>query len=120
MKSLLVQGEVPAPDLLGLFSAIGAQVQGSAAYAFGTTRIFLGFGSKYYFRTSDYIGIVLFAATDGASQRIDVSYVGGGSGVFGVQMGAGSDLENSLSDAVISLLSERSLQYTDVSAPVSG
>ncbi|MCI4352615.1 MAG: hypothetical protein L3K14_04425 [Thermoplasmata archaeon] len=116
MRSLLVQGEVEAADLAELLPSVGAEVQSAAAYAFGTTRIVLYVGRKFYFRSSDYLGILLLAASDGASQRIDISYAGGGSGLMGVQWGAGTDLEASIFDAVVAVLTGKSLSYTELPA----
>jgi hypothetical protein len=114
MRSLLVQGEIAGADLSGVLSSNDATVQGAAAYAFGSTRVVLYVGRKFYFRSNDYLGVVLLATTDGASQRIDVSYAGGGAGLMGVQWGAGSDLETSLFDALVALVTSKSLQYTEI------
>jgi hypothetical protein len=119
MRSILVQGEIEAADLSGILPSIDATVQGTGAYAFGNTRVVLYVGRKFYFRSNDYLGVVLLAATDGATQRIDVSYAGGGAGLMGVQWGAGSDLETSLFDALVALLTSKSLHYTEIT-PESG
>jgi hypothetical protein len=119
MRSLLAHGELSASDLTGLLSSIGAEPQSAAAYAFGNTRILLCVGRKFYFRSNDYLGILFLAATDGTTQRIDISYAGGGSGLLGFQWGAGVDLEGTLFNAVAALLNSRSIQFEDVTAPAS-
>jgi hypothetical protein len=120
MRSLLVKGEVAGGDLAAALSTIGADVQSSAAYAFGNTRIFLAVGRKFFFRSNDYLGVVILGASDGATQRIDLSYAGGGSGLMGVQWGAGTDLENNLFDAMVAVLNEKSLSYSDISPAEGG
>jgi hypothetical protein len=117
VRSLLVQGELPPEELAGLLPAVGADVQTSVGYAFGTVRVFLYVGRKFTFRSSDYLGLTLLAASDGKTQRIDVSYAGGGAGLMGIEWGAGRSLETSLVDAVVAALGEKSLQYSEVPAP---
>ena len=104
MRSVLVHGELAASDLASLFGAIGADQQAAAAYAFGPARIDLFVGRKFYLRSNDYLGLVMVAATDGVSERIDVSYAGAGSGFLGIQWGAGVDLENDLFGALQAVL----------------
>jgi len=120
MHSVLVRGEVPPSDLAGLFVAVGAEGQGAVGYAYGNVRIVLYVGRKFFFRSNDYLGLVILASTDGASQRIDISYAGGGSGLLGVQWGAGDSLETSLFDALLNVLRARSLAYGDPGSPGPG
>ncbi|HTT72745.1 MAG TPA: hypothetical protein VMG99_01145 [Thermoplasmata archaeon] len=117
MRSVLVNGEVGGDDLGGLFSAVGADAQGAVAYAFGPVRVVVLVGRKFFFRSNDYLGLVIVATTDGREQRIDISYAGGGSGLLGVQWGAGSDLESQLYTEVVGLVQRRSLSCSDAPAP---
>jgi len=114
MRSLLIQGEVDAAGLAGLLPSVGATVQTAVSYAFGNTRIALYVGRKFTFRSNDYLGILLLAASDGTSQRIDVSYAGGGAGFLGAVWGAGRDLEDNLIGVLADVLASRSLQYSEI------
>lgn len=115
MRSLLVQGELSAAELQNAFGEGGAEGQSGSSYAYGAVKILLLVGRKYYLRSNDQLGVVLLASTNGATQRIDVSYAGGGSGLLGIQMGAGNDLENSLFDSVVSAAQSRSLSFQEIS-----
>jgi hypothetical protein len=119
MRSLLVQGELSPSDLTGAFDSIGAERQGTSAYTLGNVRVLQLVGRKFFFRSNDYLGLVLLAATDGVSQRIDIGYAGGGSGLLGIQWGAGDKLEGSLFDALTQALQARSLPYQDATASPS-
>jgi len=120
MRSLLVQGELGAVDLAGVLPAIGITVQNSVGYSIGNTRVVLYVGRKFYFRSNDYLGIVVLTATTENSQRIDLNYAGGGSGMMGVQWGAGRDLETTLFDAIVAALVARSLAYSEIPPTASG
>jgi hypothetical protein len=113
MRSVLVNGEIAPSDLGSLFGSVGAESQGAVAFAFGETRIALYVGRKFYFRSNDYLGLVILAATNGVTTRIDLSYAGGGSGLLGIQLGAGDDLEAKLYEALVGLLQSRSLGFSD-------
>ena len=116
MRSILVQGELSPTDLEAAFSSGGAEGQASASYAFGAVKVLLLVGRKYFLRTNDQLGAVLLASSNGQTQRIDVSYAGGGSGLLGVQLGAGNDLETNLFGSVVNTVQSRSLSYQEVSA----
>jgi|GEM_PF-4590666 len=118
MRAILVRGELGGADLSGLFATVGAEVQSATSYAFGSTRVVLIVGRKFFLRTNDRLGLVVVAASDGAVQRIDLSYAGGGSGLIGNFLyGAGDSLEAQLLDALVQLLSSRSLSYGEVPPP---
>ena len=85
------------------------ELQGAAAYAFGGTRISLFLGRKHFFRMNSYLGVSLVAATDGATQRIDIGQAGGGSGLIGMEWGAGDDLEASIYNSLAALLQQKGL-----------
>jgi len=114
MRSLLVQGELSGDDLQNAFRAGGADLQAATAYEFGTVKVLLLVGRKYFFRSNDQLGIVLLATTNGTTQRIDVSYAGGGSGLLGIQYGAGQSLENGLFEGIVSGVQSRSLPCQEV------
>jgi len=116
MRSVFVRGEVSPGDLSNLFASVGAEGQASTSYAFGEVRVVLLVGRKFAFRSNDYLGLVILAATNGQNQRIDVSYAGAGSGLLGVQLGAGESLETNLFNAVLQLLQARSLSYQEATA----
>ena len=90
---MLVQGAVTPETVIALWGSAGAEVQAATRYAFGGTAVMIVVGRKFYFRSNDYLGVVCVTTTSGGTQRIDVSYAGGGSGMLGVQWGAGNDLE---------------------------
>jgi hypothetical protein len=117
MRSLLVQGELSVADLVAAFDSTVGERQSHAAYTLGNVRVLQLVGRKFFFRSNDYLGVVLLAATDGVSQRIDIAYAGGGSGLLGVEWGAGDKLEGSLFDALTQALQARSLPYQDATAP---
>jgi hypothetical protein len=119
MRSLLVQGEIDATEIAAVLPTAGAKVQTAVGYAFGATRIALYIGRKYTFRSNDYLGIILLAASDGTTQRIDVSYAGGGSGMLGVVWGAGTDLENEVLNAISQVASRLGLRCTEVASGAS-
>lgn len=109
MQSVVVNGEVPPEDLQGLFEAAGVDPQSAVAYAFGTTRIAIFVGRKFFVRTNSHLGVVLVAATDGTTQRIDIGQAGAGSGFMGTEWGAGDDLEARLYNALAELVQQRGL-----------
>jgi len=109
MQSVLLRGELSPADLGEVVEAAGAEIQDSAAYAFGSTRIYLTVGRKHFFRTNSYLGVVLLAATDGATQRIDIAHAGGGSGLMGIEWGSGDDLEGEIAAALGKLIRDRGL-----------
>jgi hypothetical protein len=109
MRSILVHGEVSAEELGGVVEGAGVEIQGSTAYAFGGTRICLFLARKHFFRTNSYLGVSLVAATDGITQRIDIGQAGGGSGLIGMEWGAGDDLEASIYNSLAALLQEKGL-----------
>lgn len=117
MRSVLVHGELSGEELGQLLAAVRAQPQSSAAYAFGTTRVLLYTAKKFFFRTNDYLGLVILSTTDGVDQRIDLGWVGGGSGLMGLQMGAGDDIEDELFDALMRLIASKGLRYGDPGSP---
>lgn len=117
MRSVMVRGEISDTEVTNLLVAAGAESQGAASYTMGTVRVRILVGKKFYFRTNDYIGAVVVTTTDGVTQRIDLSYAGAGSGFLGSQMGAGSDLENAMYDALIGAVRSRSLLYEDAGTP---
>lgn len=114
MRSMLVQGSLSGGELAESAREAGVEVQAAAAYELGTTRVEFLIGKRFYFRSNDYLGLVVVAATDGAVQRIDVGYAGGGSGLLGVQWGAGNDLESTVYAALLERLRARSLPASDV------
>ena len=109
MHSILVHGEVSTEELRAVVERAGIELQGAASYAFGGTRISLFLGRKHFFRTNSYLGVSLVAATDGTTQRIDIGQAGGGSGLIGMEWGAGDDLEASIYNSLASLLHEKGL-----------
>jgi hypothetical protein len=109
MRSVLVRGEVLPEELAGLFEGAGVEPQGRAAYAFGATRVAIFVGRKHFFRTNSYLGLVLVASTDGTTQRIDISQAGGGSGLVGMEWGAGDDLEASVYNALAAAVRTKGL-----------
>jgi len=109
MRSVLVRGEVRVEELQGLFGEAGLEPQSQAAYAFGTTRVAIFVGRKHFFRTNSYLGVVLVASTDGTTQRIDISQAGGGSGLIGMEWGAGDDLESNLYNALAAAVERNGL-----------
>ena len=113
MRSILVEGELSNVELAAVLQGAGVEQQTAAAYAFGTTRVALLVGRKFFFRSNDYLGLVVAAATDGRVQRIDISYAGGGSGLLGVQWGAGTDHETKVYLSLMERLRTRSLRCTD-------
>jgi hypothetical protein len=114
MRSVLIQGEIPAAELGGLLGAAGVELQASAAYAFDNTRVSIFVGKKFFFRTNDYLGVLVVTASDGATQRVDLSYAGGGSGLMGIQLGAGTNIENSLYEGLANLARSRNLSIRDL------
>ena len=109
MRSVLVHGEVSPEELSQLIQSAGVESQAAAAYAFGTTRITILLGRKHFFRTNSYLGLSVVAATDGTTQRIDIGQAGGGSGLIGMEWGAGDDLEAAIYNSLASLLKERGI-----------
>jgi hypothetical protein len=120
LRSVLVQGELSPADLDGLLATVGATRQAAAAYALGASRVTILVGSKFYFRSNDYLGVVIAAVANGTSQRIDVSYAGGGSGLLGIQLGAGDSLEEALFTALVGVLQSRSLRFGDPESAGAG
>ena len=109
MRTILVQGELPPSDLAEVLPQAGVEVQSTAAYAFGSCRIAVFVGRKHYFRSNSYLGVVLVAATDGTTQRLDVGQAGAGAGLMGIEWGAGDDLEASVYNELVSAIQARGL-----------
>lgn len=113
MRSVFVHGERSSEDLGGLLTAVGAEAQGAAAYAFGEARVVRFVGRKFMFRSNDHLGVVVLGASNGTSQRIDLSYAGAGSGVFGMQWGADETIVTTVFRALVQMLGARSLPYQE-------
>ncbi len=107
MRTLVLRGEVVPDELVGVLADVGVETQGSAAYAFGHTRILLILGRKHFLRANSYLGLALLASTDGTTQRIDVGHAGAGSGVLGIDWGAGEDLETSVYNLLLELVQQK-------------
>ena len=116
MRSVLIEGELGDAELAAVLQGADVQEQSATAYAFGTTRVALLVGRKFFFRSNDYLGLVIVAATDGRVQRIDISYAGGGAGLLGVQWGAGTDLETQVYQSLMERLRARTLRCSDISS----
>jgi hypothetical protein len=109
MRSVLVHGEIPPEELQGLFASGGLEPQSQAAYAFGGVRVAIFVGRKHFFRTNSYLGLVLVASADGTTQRIDICQAGGGSGLIGMEWGAGDDLEAAVYNALAAAIETKGL-----------
>ena len=109
MISLVVHGELPPQVLAEIFPQAGVELQSSAAYAFGTTRVTVLLGAKHFFRTDSWMGVALVAATDGTTQRFDIGHAGAGQGLIGAEWGAGNDLEASVYNALSQALQAHGL-----------
>ncbi len=116
MRSVLVRGEVSAADLDGVFRSVAGEVQWTASYALGETRVALFVGQKYMLRTNDRVGVILLSAANGSGQRIDLSSAGGGSGPLGISWGAGGSIETELYDALSQFLQSRSLVFQEITS----
>jgi len=114
MRSVVVQGELPPSDLVNLLATAGVEDQGTASYVYGNVRVLLCVGRRYFLRSNDFLGAVLLATTDGSTQRIDVCSAGAGSGLLGIQLGAGQRVEGDLLDAVLTVARERSLACQEI------
>lgn len=117
MRTLLVTGELSGNELATAFQQVANEIQTSVAYSFGDIRIVLIVGRKFFFRSNDYMGATILAATNGTTQRIDLSSAGGGSGLLGIQWGAGNKFEQQLFDGVAALAQRHSFRITEGAAP---
>jgi hypothetical protein len=104
MRSILVKGDVPDELVANAVRATTGEIQQQVRYLFGTTRITLFVAQKYFFRTNDRLGLIVLAVSNGSSERIDMTYSGGGSGLLNVQWGAGDELEESFHAALVQAL----------------
>jgi hypothetical protein len=116
MRLVVIQGDLAAADIGGLINAVGAEIQASAAYEFGATRVSIFVGTKYFFRTNDYLGVLVVSTSDGTTQRVDMCYSGGSSGLLGIQLGASTTIEASLFEGPVGLAQSRHLSFRDVTA----
>lgn len=106
---MLVQGELSPEDLALGFERVGLARESSTAYALGAVHVTILFGRRFFLRSNTYVGGALVAVSDGANQRIDLSEVAGGSGMFNLDGGAGRSLEDALSKAPLDVLKARRL-----------
>lgn len=110
MRSVFVHGELADEDIQSLFASVGTETRSQASYAFGPVRVILITGSKYFFRTSDHVGLVVLACSNGSAQRIDISAVGGGTaGIFTGVESASESLESETYDAVARIIASKGL-----------
>lgn len=109
MRSVLVHGSAAAEELGSVLEAAGVETRSTGAYAFGPLNVLFFVGRKVVFGARSSEGIVLIAASDGRTQRIDIAYAGGEIGLFGPESGPGEDLEVEVYTKLITRLSQRGL-----------
>lgn len=120
MRSFVCSGDAP-DNLLGqVFAGQVDEVQQQLHYLIGSTRVLLLIGRKFYFRSSDYLGVVVLAVANGAVERIDISYAGGGSGMLGLQWGAGDRLETDVANAIAEALRNAGVRFQEGTGTAQG
>jgi hypothetical protein len=112
-QSFVVQGSLSEDELESVLRRAGTEVQGRNSFVFGDCQVALFVAQKYFFRTSDFVGATLVAISRAGSQRIELASAGGGSGVLGVQLGAGEKLEDTLRQSLIDALKQKGFAFTD-------
>ncbi len=100
MKSISVSQKIEDEELSNIF----AQNIGSVSYSRGNRSgnvdsIFLC-GTKFFLRTNDTIGFVLYSFYNGQDQKIVFGRIGGGSGLLNIRMGAGNKVEESILSSI--------------------
>jgi hypothetical protein len=113
VRTILCASDAP-DELIGrAFATVVDEVQREVRYQVGPSRVALFVGSKFFFRTNDRIAGILLAVSNGATERIDLIYGGGGSGLLGAQWGAGDDLEGQLTEAIAGALRGAGLRFEE-------
>lgn len=104
MRTLLVRGELPLEQVHLALQRCGVDLTGSCAYAFGSVRIAMYVGRKYYYRVGDFVGLAVLVSTDGSTQRLDIAGAGGARGLLAIELGAGDALEGEVHGALAGAL----------------
>lgn len=111
MRTILVSGLLDPNEFEKIFQRIASEIDFQESYKRGDMVVSLIGASKYYFRASGMIGIMVCSTYDGKSQRIDIATVGGGGGALGVKMGAGDKFEKELMLEIKDKLDKEDLPY---------
>jgi hypothetical protein len=113
LRTLTISGKIGIPKLREIFNAIVDEIEFEKEYKSAEKSINLLAGSKFMFRTGDYVGVVLLIETNENSQRIEVVSLGGGKGIFNLKYGAGKSIENSILRNIETVANKMSLRFEE-------
>jgi hypothetical protein len=98
MKSLKLSGKIEHKRLREIFSQNIDENEYYREYIFSNNETMIVTGSRYMFRTGDYVGFIMISHYDGQYQIIDFGRVGGGRGIMNLRWGAGNTWEKNMMD----------------------
>lgn len=104
MESVEIPGKLEADDLLKVFYKATQKVEYKNKHIGPDSEVVIITGAKFFFRTSDYVGLALISYYDGTSTKIDYGIVGGGSGIMNIHLGAGNDAVNDITKGLSDLV----------------
>jgi hypothetical protein len=117
LHSISVSPPLPTDVIEQLFRESVSEVLGESTYEIDGLKVFAAFGSKFFLRADDYVGVALFVVTSKTKQRIDFGAGGGnkGSGWFGLTDSAAVKFEKDLLLGIENAASKRSSVYAEIS-----
>ena len=98
MKSLKLSGKIEHKRLREIFTENVDENECYREYIFLSNETMIATGSRYMFRTGDYVGFIMISHYDGQYQIIDFGRVGGGKGIMNLRLGAGNTWEKNMMD----------------------
>lgn len=114
MHSLMLNSTVPLDFLKGVVSEVSSETMDPLEYESDGTEITILAATKYYFRTNDRVGFFLVSSISNGKQRIDLSAIGGGSGLLGITLGATARYEEEVFLNLDKKLSEQGITYEEI------
>ena len=114
MKSLKLSGTVAPEDLKGIVGSVSSEIENFINYSLNGTDMTIVGAGKYFLRTNDRIGMYLISASSSIEQRIDVSSVGGGGGLFNLSLGSKQRYEEELVQALENFLKNNGIIFETI------
>ncbi len=113
MRTLILNGKIGIQKLKEIFNEVTDELEFVKEFKTNEVVISIFGGSKFMFRTGDYVGVVFLIETYEKMQRIDVISLGGGKGIFNLKYGAGKAIENSIMEEIEKVANKMSVEFKE-------
>lgn len=112
MKSLRIKGRIEDEIVLEIFNDFVDEIILKENFQLLNGSLLIVSGSKYMFRTNDYVGFLVISQYDGSEQFIRAIMVGGGKGIMNLKWGAGSSLEKKFIEKIEEVAGKMSMDFS--------